>query len=518
MAGGRTRMDHHVRPRRHRPTQHRPSADRNLLAAVVESSEDAIVTKDLQGIVTSWNQGAERIFGYTREEMVGKSIVRLFPPDRIDEEQGILQRIRRGERVEHFETKRVRKDGTTIDVSVTISPLRDGSGRLVGASKIARDITERLLAERERALLAAIVASSSDAIVATDLDGTVTSWNHGAERLYGYTAEEIVGKPMAMLFPPERRSEAEEALEAVRRAGTIFRDRTQRMRKDGTRVDVAVTVSPLRAGDGTLFGISGIAQDITESQRRQTAERESTEAQMRALREMEEFRSRFINSAAHELANPLTPMAIQFRLLRRRAADAETLRSIGILERNFRRVERGIRDLLDAARIQANRLTVARRPVPLRTLLQEAVESFGPAAEASGVTLRMGPAPGLTLEGDEGRLMQVLYNFLSNAVKFTPSGGTVVLEAHARREAVRICVHDTGLGMEQDQLERLFRPYRQVHDPKLSPGIGMGLGLYISRALVEAHGGRIWAASKGLGKGTTVCIELPLPTGPAAQP
>ncbi|MEA3202955.1 MAG: hypothetical protein QOI63_621 [Thermoplasmata archaeon] len=517
MAGERTQTDHHVRPRRQRPSQHRPSLDRNLLAAVVESSEDAIVTKDLHGIVTSWNRGAERVFGYSADEMVGRPITRLFPPDRLDEEPRILARIQAGERVEHFETKRVRKDGGVIDVSVTISPLRDERGRIVGASKIARDITERRQAERERAVLAAIVASSSDAIVATDLDGTVTSWNRGAQRLYGYTAEEIVGRPIAVLFPPELRHEAREVLEAVRRGGSILRDRTQRLRKDGTRVEVAVTISPLRSADGTLFGISGIAQDVTESQRREKAERATTEAQLRALREMDDFRSRFINSAAHELANPLTPMAIQFRLLRRRATDAQTLRSIGILERNFRRVERGIRDLLDAARIQANRLTVARQPVPLRALLNEAVESFAPAAEASGVTLRLGPAPDLVLHGDEGRLMQVLYNLLSNAVKFTPPGGQVLLEAHASPGAARVCVHDTGLGMEPDQLDRLFRPYRQVHDPKLSPGIGMGLGLYISRALVEAHGGRIWAESAGLGKGTTVCIELPLPQATPAQ-
>jgi signal transduction histidine kinase len=327
----------------------------------------------------------------------------------------------------------------------------------------------------------------------------------------------MAGRSMRALFPPGLRQEGEEALEAARQGETILRADTQRRRKDGSLADVSVTISPLRSADGTVFGISAITKDVTEHRRREQAERERAEAQLQALRELEAFRTRFINSAAHELANPLTPMAIQLRMLLRRATDPEVARSAGILERNFRRVERGIRDLLDAARIEGNRLTIVRRPVRLRALVDEAAESFGPPAQAVGVTLRVGEVPDLVLQADGERLMQVLYNLLSNAVKFTPLGGEVVLDATTGKGVLSVCVRDTGLGMEPAQLERLFRPYHQVHDPKLSPGVGMGLGLYISRALVEAHGGRIWADSEGMGKGAKFCVELPLEAPALAQ-
>ncbi|HUR63261.1 MAG TPA: PAS domain S-box protein [Candidatus Thermoplasmatota archaeon] len=518
MDGPRERAVEPAGPRRLRPWRRRASHGHetapNLLAAIVDFSDDAIVTKDLRGMVMSWNNGAERIFGYTAAEMVGQSIVRLFPPDRVGEEASILARIQRGERVDHFETKRVRKDGTVIDVSVTISPLFDASGTLVGASKIARDITERKQSERERSFLAAIVRSSSDAICTKSPEGIVTSWNPGSERLFGYLAPEIIGRHMEVLFPPSRRAEIAEILAAVRAGRSIEHHETQRLHKDGHLVDVSVTTSPLRASDGAVVGASEVAQDVTERKRLHDAERERAAAEIRNLRDLEAFRSRFINSAAHELSNPLTPIAIQLRLLRHRASGPEVVRSVDILERNFQRLSRGIRDLLDAARIEGHRLVVARKPVDLRALVEEATESFAPAAQAVGVRLRCEPIPAVTVEADEGRLMQVLYNLLSNAVKFTPPDGEVVLSAHVDQWTVRLCVRDTGIGIAPEHLERLFHPYRQVHDPKLSPGTGMGLGLYISRALVQAHGGRIWADSPGPGKGTTMCIELPLELPP----
>jgi PAS domain S-box-containing protein len=503
----------HVRPRRPR-SPHEEETYRNLLAAVVESSDDAIATKTLQGVVTSWNAGAERIFGYTAQEMIGQNITRLFPADRLDEEPLMMARIHAGQRVEHFETKRVRKDGKVIDISVTLSPLFNREGVVVGASKIARDITALKKSQAESALLSAVVESSSDGICTKDLEGRITSWNPGCETLFGYTAEEIMGRPMDLLFPPDRRHEVSFILEATRRGQTIQHKETQRLRKDGSLIDVSITTSPLRTPEGIIVGISEVAQDITERRLRVEAERDRAEAQIESLRQMEAFRSRFVNSAAHELANPLTPMAIQLKLLRRLVTDPSGSRSVAILERNFARVSRGIRDLLDAARIEGKRLVIDPRPVRLRNLLVEAAESFGPAASSEGVTLTIGPAPDVPIEVDEGRVMQVLYNLLSNAVKFTRHGGTVHLSASVDEGNARICVQDSGIGLSGAQIDRLFKPYRQVHDPKLSPGVGMGLGLYISRALVEAHAGRLWAESKGAGKGTTFCVELPLRQAP----
>ncbi len=184
------------------------------LAAIVDSSEDAIISKTLDGIIQSWNAAAERVFGYTAEEAVGRPITMLFPTDRLDEEDRIITRIRAGQRVEHFDTVRRRKDGTTIPVSLTISPIKDEEGRIIGASKIARDITERKRAEEANAKLAALVESSDDAIVSKNLNAIITSWNRGAERMFGYTAQEAIGQPVTMLMPPERVDEEPNILRA----------------------------------------------------------------------------------------------------------------------------------------------------------------------------------------------------------------------------------------------------------------------------------------------------------------
>ena len=170
-----------------------------LLSAIIASSDDAIISKDLKGIVRSWNPSAQRIFGYTAEEMIGKPITVLFPPDRLEEESRILERLQRGERVDHFETIRMRKDGTPVAVSVTISPIHDKNGKIVGASKVARDIGQSTELEGR---FKAIIASSDDAIVSKDLNGIVKSWNQSAERMFGYTAEEMIGKPLLFYFPP----------------------------------------------------------------------------------------------------------------------------------------------------------------------------------------------------------------------------------------------------------------------------------------------------------------------------
>ena len=178
-------------------------AARTHLAAIVESSDDAIISKTLEGIITSWNRGAERLYGYTAAEMIGQPIARLIPPDLADDFPMIMARLRRGERIEHYETQRLAKDGTRIEVALTISPLRDRTGQIIGASKIARDITERRQAEAARTHLAAIVESADDAIISKTLEGIITSWNRGAERLYGYPAAEMIGQPIARLIPPD---------------------------------------------------------------------------------------------------------------------------------------------------------------------------------------------------------------------------------------------------------------------------------------------------------------------------
>lgn len=245
----------------------RPPAGHAHLAAIVESSDDAILSKSADGIIESCNAAAERIFGYSAGELIGRSVRMLIPPERQAEEDEILRRIRRGERVDHFETVRVTKDGRRVDVSLSVSPVRNAAGIVVGASKIARDITAQKRARETEAYLAAIVDSSEDAIVAKDLNGIIRSCNGSCARIYGYEPPELIGKPIHILIPPELHAEEDDILARVGRGERIEHFETVRVAKDGRRIDISLSVSPIRDGSGTIVGSAKVARDITEQKR-----------------------------------------------------------------------------------------------------------------------------------------------------------------------------------------------------------------------------------------------------------
>ena len=237
------------------------------LASIVDSSDDAIISKGLDGIIRSWNSAASRLFGYEAAEVIGKPVTILIPQDRQDEETFILQQIRRGERIEHYETVRRRKDGGLIDVSLTVSPIRNAQGKIIGASKIARDITKRKREINAALLLASIVETSDDAIISKTLDGIIISWNKGAERIFGYMAEEIIGKSIKVLIPREYHAEEDTILDRLRRGERIEHYETIRQRKHGSLINVSLTVSPVADPQGKIVGASKIARDITERKR-----------------------------------------------------------------------------------------------------------------------------------------------------------------------------------------------------------------------------------------------------------
>ena len=241
--------------------------DLGHFAKIIESSDDAIVSKDLSGTIRSWNPGAERLFGYSAEEAVGRSIRMIIPDDRQAEEDDVLARIGRGESVSHFETVRRRKDGTCVPISLTVSPVRDAAGNVIGASKIARDITERqrsVLADRR---LAAIVDSSDDAIVSKNLDGIIMTWNRAAESMFGYSAAEAIGQSIRMIIPADRQSEEDTVIARIRAGQVVDHFETTRRRKDGSEVLISLTVSPILNDAGVVVGASKIARDITEQSR-----------------------------------------------------------------------------------------------------------------------------------------------------------------------------------------------------------------------------------------------------------
>jgi PAS domain S-box-containing protein len=244
-----------------------PTNAQAYLAAIVESSDDTILSKDLNGIIRSCNPATQRVFGYTPAELIGQSVRVLIPPERQAEEDEILGRIKRGERVNHFETVRLTKEGRRIDVSLTISPVHDPSGAVVAASKIVRDISEQKRARGYQAYLAAIVESSEDAILAKDLNGIIQSANAAAERIFGYRASELVGRSIHIVIPSDRHAEEDEILARVRRGERLEHFETVRMAKDGRRLDISLSVSPIRDQSGGIIGVAKIARDVTEHKR-----------------------------------------------------------------------------------------------------------------------------------------------------------------------------------------------------------------------------------------------------------
>ncbi len=485
------------------------------LAAIVESAEDAIISKTLDGIITSWNPGAERIFGYTAEEIIGKPLTLLIPPDHPDEETNILDRLRRGERIDHYETQRVRKDGRIIYVSLTVSPIRDKNQTIIGASKIARDITSRKEEELASLYLRAIVESADDAIVGKTLDGIVTSWNPGAERLFGYTATEMIGSSITRIFPPDLLDEESRILAQLRRGERIDHFETRRVHKNGHTVDVSVTVSPIRNYQGQVVGGSKIARDITERKR---AERRMHEVlkEAQVARERAESANRvkddFLATISHELRTPLTAMVGWIRMLRSGSLDAEKIeKALDVIDRNVRSQAQLVEDLLDISRITMGRLRLQVRPLEPGALITAAVEALKLAAEAKNVQVKTildsdaGP-----IAGDFERLQQVIWNLLSNAIKFTPKGGHVQVSLERVDSHIEMRIADDGRGIAPDFLPHVFERFRQADAVTTRRHGGIGMGLAISKAIVELHGGTISVESEGEGKGTTFIVSLPL--------
>ena len=272
--GGRMLISSHIRD----ITERKRSEDlMSHLAAMVQATDDAIIGKSLDGTIVSWNPGAERLYGYKAEEVVGRPLALLVPPDRTGEFARIMKGLRHGQHFERFETTRMHKDGHRIEISVTISPVKDSAGKVIGASVIAHDITERKRAEELASHLASIVEASDDAIFVRSLEGTIVSWNSGAERLYGYTADEVVGRPVALLVPPDRADELGWIMKGLRLGKHIEHYETTQVHKDGHRIETSLTVSPVRSRAGAVVGASVIARDITDRKRIEMALRQSEE-------------------------------------------------------------------------------------------------------------------------------------------------------------------------------------------------------------------------------------------------
>lgn len=480
------------------------------LAAIVEYSDDAIISKDLSGAILTWNAGAERLFGFKADEVIGQSVLKLIPADRQEEEPNILARIARGEHIRNYETVRCRKDGSLVDVSLTVSPVRNAAGEIVGASKIARNITVRKRAEDERARLAAIVESSDDAIISKDLDGIIRSWNGGAERLYGYSRNEVIGRSVALLIPPDRTNEEPFILSRIRRGERIDHYETVRRCKNGARIEVSLSVSPIHDRSGKVIGASKIARNITD---RKAAERDMIKAH-EAVLAASKAKDDFLAALSHELRTPLNPVL----LLASNAAADETLpervrADFTQIRDNIELEARLIDDLLDLTRVARGKLALDVAPVSLAAVLAHALSTVQPELQKKRLQVHLAlPAPNVVIRGDAVRLQQVFWNVFRNAVKFTAPGGRITVNTEVL-EGTRaiVTVIDTGIGMTPAEVDRVFDSFVQGDHAALEPHRfgGLGLGLAISRKLIELHQGSIAAASDGPGHGSRFTIALP---------
>jgi PAS domain S-box-containing protein len=476
-----------------------PDESAALLAAIIASADDAIVSKDLDGVVTSWNRSAERMFGFTAAEMVGEHISRIIPEDRLTEEDFVLAQVKAGRGVQHFETVRRRKDGVLLDISLTVSPVLAADGRVIGASKIARDVTEQKRLERDAVRLAAIVASSDDAIVSKDLNGIVQTWNAGAERIFGYAEAEMVGRSITTIIPRDRLPEEDHVLSRIRAGLSVDHFETVRQRKDGTFIDVSLSVSPIHAKNGTVIGASKIARDITEQRRLR-----------RALEEASRAKDEFLATLSHELRTPLNTVLGYTQMLRSGAVPERDMgRALGIIARNAEALTQLVNDILDTSRIVTGKIVLQLRDCDLAAVVEEAVAAVAPAARARTLALTASLPRGLLVQGDPARLRQVFSNLLSNAVKFTPPGGIVRVSAGVEDHAVRVSVADTGVGIAADSLPYVFGRFWQEDPARKDGQPGLGLGLALVRDFVELHGGRVEAHSEGLGRGARFDVILP---------
>jgi PAS domain S-box-containing protein len=355
-------------------------------------------------------------------------------------------------------------------------------------------------ASDSEARLAAIVAYSDDAIISKDLNGRITSWNIAAERLFGYTAEEAIGQSITLIIPIERLSEETEVITRIRAGLTVEHYETVRQRKDGQMVDISLTVSPILR-DGVVIGASKIARDITEQRR------------LRAMgEEASRLKDEFLAVLSHELRTPLNTVLGYARMLRRedkRMTEPQRERALDALERNADSLSRLVGDILDTSRIVTGKLRLALTDTPLDEVIELALDTIRPAADAKGIAIEATLHTGLHVLADRDRLVQVLWNLLSNAIKFTPSGGRIRVRGEVRPGSVALSVEDTGVGMTKEQLPHVFQRFWQGDAGTSREFAGLGIGLALARHLVELHGGEIAARSDGPGRGSIFTVSLP---------
>ena len=516
------------------------------LHAVVESSPLAIIALDGEGRIRMWNRSAERIFGWTEAEVVGHRNPTI-PADRGEEFRALVQSRMQGQAQAGFETVRIRKDGTLVDVSIWTSPLRDDAGNITGIMTELADITERKRAERDRVQLLAseqasraeagiekrykkLLEAAPDAILEVDRQGRIVLVNVQVEKLFGYSRAELLGKPIEILIPARfRHHPAHREIyfgdPVMRPMGTGLE--LYAKRADGSEFAVDVTLSPneVEGADRVIC----VVRDVTERKRAEEqiqtlnqnleqgtealiATNKALELQNREVERANRLKDEFLASMSHELRTPLNSIIGFSDLLAERGDDQFTpkqKRFIGHIQQGARHLLELINDILDLSKIEAGHLELKYEEFNVSAAAAEVLATVRPIAVAKNIEMTSTFPEGLSLDGDRLRFKQVMYNLLSNAIKFTATGGRVSIACSESGGLAEFCVADNGIGIPAEEHEAIFSSFHQVGTTTKGVREGTGLGLAITKRLVEQHGGRIWVQSEP-GKGSSFYFTLPL--------
>jgi PAS domain S-box-containing protein len=478
--------------------------DGQWFSAALRSIGDAVIAADAAGRVLFMNPAAEELTGWPEAEGCGKDLVEVFrivnEMTRLPVENPVEKVLREGQIVglaNH--TVLIARDGKESPIDDSAAPIIAERGDIAGVVLVFRDVTEKRRAELLKERLAAIVESSDDIIVSKTLDGTITSWNEGAERALGYSADEVIGKHVSMLMPPDSLEDTEKILGSIRRGKKVDHYETRRQRKDGTVIDVSLTVSPIRDTYGRIIGASKIGRDITQQKR---IEAERLEADRR--------KDEFLAMLAHELRNPLASINSAVQLFGKLETEEELEWAKEVIQRQVKHLARLIDDLLDASRITRGKISLRKEILDVSPVVSSAVEVVRPLVEERRHELNVSLAPGaLRLEADPMRLEQILVNLLTNAAKYTEAGGRIWLTVRHEGAEIVVEVRDTGVGITAELLPRVFDLFAQGDRSIARSEGGLGIGLTLVQKLAEMHGGSVTAASGGPGEGSEFTVRLP---------
>ncbi|HEU4713349.1 MAG TPA: PAS domain S-box protein [Pyrinomonadaceae bacterium] len=513
-----------------RVAQRRTAESREVFRVTLRSIGDAVITTDIAGCVTYINGIGESLTGWSHDEALGQPLDKVFhivnEATRLPVENPATRALREGIVVglaNH--TILIKKDGSECPIDDSAAPIRNELGYVSGCVLIFRDVTAQRLVEREKAnqlitarLLASIVESSNDAIIGKSLDGVIQSWNAAAEHVFGYTAEEAVGRHISLVIPPDRIAEEDRIIASLKEGRRIEQYETERVRNDGQRITVSLTISPIKDDAGNVIGASKIVRDVSDRKRLEDDLRRLAAD----LSENDRRKNEFLATLAHELRNPLAPMSNMLEVVKHANGDGQILKQAhDTIERQLGQMVRLVDDLLDLNRITHDRLELRRSEVELSSVIQQAVEVARPLIDASRQTLTIElPDDPIYLHADRARLAQVFGNLLNNSSKYTRPQGRISLRAQrVEREGsgpeLVVAVTDNGAGIPPDKLESIFDMFMQVDRNTERSQDGLGIGLTLVKRLAEMHGGTIEARSAGEGQGSEFVVRLPILDKPA---